>query len=86
MKTSEIINELIDTVICGNKVSGNETYEKMLKKVSFSEIKSYLKEFSYEIKGIYWAPKSRFNVGPKDEIGNWVTKVDFFDKYIKASF
>ena len=84
--TNQIISELVDTVICGNKVRGDTTYESMAKKVSFAEIKHYINDYDIELVGIYWAPSGRFQVQPKYFIGESVNKFDFFDKIIKGAF
>jgi len=85
-KINQTISELIDTVICGNKVKGNETYEKMAKSVTFVEIKHYFNDHGMELIGAFWAPVGRFQVQPKNLHGETLNKVDFFDKIIKGAF
>jgi len=42
----DLVNELVETRINGNSIKGNSTYEKMLKRVSFTEIASYARYMS----------------------------------------
>jgi len=45
---SNLLQELIDARVNGNKIEGNEIYIKMLKRVSFSEISAYAKMHKYK--------------------------------------
>jgi hypothetical protein len=86
MSSNQIISELVDTVICGNRVRGNSTYEKMAKKVSFRDLQQFFNEREYELSDLYWYPTGRFAVRPKNSTGEYISKLDFFDINVKASF
>jgi len=42
------IDALIETRINGNSIKGNETYEKMLRSLKFSDIRSYASLMDYK--------------------------------------
>jgi len=87
MNSNQTISELIDTVICGNKIAGDVTYTKMANSVTFKEIKQYCDEYEYNLVGSYWAPRGDHQIYPKQMgTGNTISKLDFFDKIIKQSF
>jgi len=48
-RTFEKIEELIGTLICGNQIKGNETYEKMLKGLRVADIICYANMTGYSI-------------------------------------
>ena len=94
MLKTQIISELFDTVICGNKIKGNKTYEKMLAKVSVQDIAHFIAVEGYEIKNIRFinlalnSRTSKTQVYSLNEFGgieHTITKVELFN-YIKKSF
>lgn len=94
MLKTQIISELFDTVICGNKIKGNKTYEKMLNKVTVLDIANYILDNGYVIKNIRFinlalnSRTSKTQVYSLNEFGgleHTITKVELFD-YIKKSF
>lgn len=57
-RTEEKIQELIETVICGNKIKGNTTYENMLKSISSKDLNSYAYMYHEDINSdVFWAYK-----------------------------
>ena len=48
MRKEQIVSELIETRINGNSIKGNNTYEKMIKRVSFKDILSYTTNLDYK--------------------------------------
>jgi len=86
MKTKVIIDTLIDTVICGNKIKGNGTYEKMLNSITFKDVRDFFRETEYEINGVYWVPFGSYNTRAKNSDGEFISKIELFEKYIKKSF
>ena len=84
-KSYQTISELIDTVICGNKITGDATYEKMAKSITFTEIRNYLRDHEYDIIDVYWVMSNNRNWFPK-YCDIKINKLDFFDTYVKNSF
>ncbi len=48
---NKIIEELIETRINGNNIKGNETYERMLKRVTYDAIVAHWNDFSMVVTG-----------------------------------
>jgi len=71
MRKEQIISELIETRINGNSIKGNDTYEKMIKRVSFKDILSYAGNFDYK-----WSV---------EDIGR-SQKIDLINSIIKRNF
>ena len=48
MRKEQIIEELIETRINGNSIKGNDTYEKMIKRITFQDILRYANNNNYK--------------------------------------
>jgi hypothetical protein len=48
MTKEQIVTELIETVINGNSISNNDTYKKMLNRVTFKNIVHYASLYNYK--------------------------------------
>ena len=61
-RKEQIIQELIETTVNGNSIKGNETYEKMLKRITMKDLFTFAQKYEmrWDMEEVCTAQKSDF--------------------------